>query len=188
LEEAPTRFTALLGQRTRWMKGWMQTALVHCRRPLSLFADLGPRRGAAVLAMFAGGFAGPLLTPILFVHFLYEAVFGRLLTPQTPVDVALSTLWCFLALSGAGAVVWPLSVGMSRRGLRDLWPALLFLPLWMLMLSLAAWRGLIELWSRPFYWQKTEHGVALHGDMLGPRKSFRPGLGEKPSLERKARA
>ncbi len=113
-EEAPTTLRALLDQRTRWLKGWMQTALVHCRDPVRLLADLGPRRAVAVLAMFTGGFAGPLLFPLLTTVFCYRAAFGDLLTPRTPVDVVLDTLWCFTALSGLVALIWPPLVGMRR--------------------------------------------------------------------------
>jgi cellulose synthase/poly-beta-1,6-N-acetylglucosamine synthase-like glycosyltransferase len=35
-EEAPARFGAWLRQRTRWYKGWIQTWLVHMRRPRRL--------------------------------------------------------------------------------------------------------------------------------------------------------
>ncbi len=165
-EEAPLTFKALLDQRTRWLKGWMQTALVHCRDPRRLLADLGPRRTLAVLAMFTSGFAGPLLYPFLTSIFCYRAAFGDLLTPRTPLEVALSTIWCFTALSGLAALIWPPLVGMRRRGLTRLWPALLAAPLWQLMLSLAAWRALAELWARPFLWRKTEHGLAPRADPM----------------------
>lgn len=184
-EEAPATFVALLKQRARWQKGWMQTALVHCRHPLRLVAELGLRRAGAVLATFAGGFLGPLLGPLLSARLVYDAAYGRLLTPETPFEIARGTLWCFLALSGAGAIVWPLLVGMRRRRLTALWPSLLFLPLWLLMLSLAAWRALIELWRRPFHWDKTEHGLTERGvEMLKDAPAeWRAGSSEEPLLE-----
>jgi cellulose synthase/poly-beta-1,6-N-acetylglucosamine synthase-like glycosyltransferase len=163
-EEAPLTLKALLDQRARWLKGWMQTALVHCLNPRRLFKDLGARSGVAALAMFTGGFAGPLLFPFLTTVFCYRAAFGDLLTPRTPLELALSTLWCFTALSGLVAMIWLPIVGMRRRGLTRFWPALLGAPLWQLMLSVAAWRALAELWARPFHWQKTEHGLAARVD------------------------
>ena len=42
-EEAPIRFKAWLGQRSRWMKGWMQTWGVHMREPRRLWREAGPR-------------------------------------------------------------------------------------------------------------------------------------------------
>src|SRR5690606_14219476 len=39
-EEAPLGLRVWMGQRTRWMKGWMQTFVVHNRRPFELLSDL----------------------------------------------------------------------------------------------------------------------------------------------------
>ena len=177
-EEAPTSLNALLHQRTRWLKGWMQTALVHCRDPLRFVRDLGPRRALAVLAMFTGGFAGPLLGPLLTGALLLNSVYGDLLTPRTNTEIALSTLWCFLALSGVAAIFWPLLLGMRRRHLTHLWPALLLAPLWQAMLSVAAWRALFELWTQPFHWSKTEHGLTPRGEASPPMIS-----GEQPEFQ-----
>jgi cellulose synthase/poly-beta-1,6-N-acetylglucosamine synthase-like glycosyltransferase len=40
-EEAPSRITQWLKHRTRWLKGWMQSWLVHLRHPLRLWRDSG---------------------------------------------------------------------------------------------------------------------------------------------------
>jgi len=156
----------------------MQTALVHCRNPLRFVRDLGPSRALAVLAMFTGGFAGPLLGPLLTGALLVNSVYGDLLTPRTNAEIALSTLWCFLALSGAAAIVWPLLLGMRRRKLTHLWPALLLAPLWQAMLSIAAWRALFELWTQPFHWSKTEHGLTPRGEASPSTMS-----GEQPEFQ-----
>ena len=159
-EEAPEVFEALLAQRGRWLKGWMQTALAHCRDPRRLFEDLGPRRALAAIGMFAGGFAAPLIGPPLTLAFLCRAVFGDLLHPRDDFELALATLWCGLALGGLVASFCPILLGMRRAGLQRLAPALLAAPAWKLMQSAAAWRALFELWRQPFLWRKTEHGVA----------------------------
>ena len=52
-------------------------------------------------------------------------------------------------------------MGMRRRGLTRFRRALIYLPLWLMMLSIAAWRALYELWRRPFHWEKTEHGLTM---------------------------
>jgi cellulose synthase/poly-beta-1,6-N-acetylglucosamine synthase-like glycosyltransferase len=162
-EEAPATFGALVRQRTRWFKGWMQTFIVHCRRPVRLFVDLGVRRAIAVLAMFAGGLFGPLLGPFLAARITYDAIFGALLAPVGLLEIALSTLWCFLAIAGAISLFFPLAVGMRRHGLTRFRRSLICLPAWLMMLSLAAWRALYELWRRPFHWEKTEHGLTMRG-------------------------
>lgn len=160
-EEAPASFTALVRQRTRWFKGWMQTFVVHCRRPVRLFVDLGARRAIGVVAMFGSALFGPLLGPFLAARMVWDAMFGALLAPVSPADIALSTLWCFLAVAGAAALILPLAIGMRRGGLTRFRRALIYLPMWLAMLSIAAWRAVYELWRRPFHWEKTEHGLTL---------------------------
>ena len=159
-EEAPVTLKALVNQRSRWMKGWMQTALTHLRDPRQLRADLGLARTLATLVMFVGGFLGPLLGPLLAAIFAWRAAFGEMLAPKTLVDAAFSTLWCSLALSGLASAFWPMYLGMRRRKLERLWPAFFIAPLWQAMLTLAAWRALIELWKNPYLWRKTEHGLS----------------------------
>lgn len=161
LEEAPCEFYALLRQRTRWLKGWMQTALVHCRDLPGFFADLGAARGVAVLAMFVGGFVAPLYGPLFTCLLMFHAVFGSLFRPQTPHDTFWSGLWCLVAISGLCVEVWSKFIAMRRENIFALWPALIFWPLWTLMLTMAAWRALRDLWLRPFYWEKTAHSLLV---------------------------
>ena len=42
-EEAVPRARPWIRQRSRWVKGYLQTYLVHMRRPLRLLRELGPR-------------------------------------------------------------------------------------------------------------------------------------------------
>lgn len=50
-EEAPNTLGAWMNQRTRWMKGWIQSAIVHLRAPLELLAALGPFRTTVLASM-----------------------------------------------------------------------------------------------------------------------------------------
>jgi len=159
-EEAPGDFVALTRQRTRWLKGWMQTALAHCRHPYRLFVDLGWRRASAVMAMFIGGVLGPLLGPFFAARFILDALYGDLLAPRSADEMILTLLWCGVAGLGAVSLLWPLWLGVRRRKLARHLPQLLLLPAWLAMLTFAAWRALSELWLRPFHWEKTEHGLA----------------------------
>ncbi|MBV8472206.1 MAG: glycosyltransferase, partial [Hyphomicrobiales bacterium] len=53
-EEAPVRFSVWYWQRVRWQKGWMQTLIVHSRRPARIVRELGVARAAAAMAMIGG--------------------------------------------------------------------------------------------------------------------------------------
>lgn len=169
-EEAPVAFNALVNQRSRWMKGWMQTALTHLRDPRRLRADLGLASTLATVVMFAGGFLGPLLGPLLTAIFVARAAFGDALAPRTLAEAALSTLWCSLALWGFASAFWPMYLGMRRRRLERLWPAFFIAPLWQAMLTLAAWRALFELWKNPYLWRKTEHGLSRRRRVRSARR------------------
>jgi hypothetical protein len=178
-EEAPAAPGALLRQRTRWFKGWMQTGFAHCRSPARFFGDLGARRGFAVLAMFANAVLGPLLAPFLAVRLLGDAAFGALLAPATRIDAAFLILWAGVALAGAFALLVPLAIGARRLATAAPRGVPFLLPLWLAMLSVAAWRALFDLWRRPSHWEKTEHGLTARGAAAS---------GEEPLLEGEAGA
>ena len=160
MEEAPVTLRAWLGQRQRWQKGWVQTLMVHFRAPGVLVHELGWLRALATLGLAGGMVAGPLLGPGFAALTLWLAVYGTLLSPQTAFEIVASTLACFVWLAGICASLLPAVLGMRRRGLAALWPWLALLPVYYLLVSLAAWQGLAELFTRPFHWQKTAHGVS----------------------------
>ena len=36
---------------------------------------------------------------------------------------------------------------------------MLIVPAYWVLMSVAAWKGFIQLFTKPFYWEKTEHGL-----------------------------
>ena len=36
------------------------------------------------------------------------------------------------------------------------------MPLYWLLISLAAWKGFWQIFTKPFYWEKTVHGLTDH--------------------------
>jgi len=46
-----------------------------------------------------------------------------------------------------------------RRGNYDLVKISLLMPFYWVMMSIAAWRGFLQLVTRPNYWEKTRHGL-----------------------------
>ena len=159
-EEAPANFNAWLAQRRRWMKGWMQTLIVHLRHPLLLMRELGALRAAALLTMLAGGVLGPLVGPLYVALFIHEWLVGALFSPVTTMDMIASALWCSIAVLGAIALTVPILIGARRRGLGGLLPLLALLPAYQILLGLAAAMALVDLFRRPHHWAKTTHGLA----------------------------
>ncbi len=159
-EEAPARFNAWLTQRMRWSKGWTQTFITISRDPARLVAEVG-WSGVGVLAlMMTNLVAAPLLWPFLSALLAWRLATAGLPEPTSALIVVETTLWLSVALFGAGSVVWLALLGMKRRKLLGLWMFLPLLPLYYLLMSVAAWAALYDLAVRPFHWRKTEHGLA----------------------------
>lgn len=149
-EEAPARFRPWLQQRTRWLKGHMQTWLVLMRNPVATFRELGAAGFMAMHLTLSGGIAAALIHgPLLLV------LAWGLFSPDRQLPVG------DLALAGIGylsAVLGGLSAALSLRN-GALARSILTMPLYWPLASLAAILAIIELVRRPHYWAKTEHGL-----------------------------
>jgi cellulose synthase/poly-beta-1,6-N-acetylglucosamine synthase-like glycosyltransferase len=171
-EEAPVTVARWLPQRTRWLKGWMVTLIVHARNPRRLVRDLGPTRALSVAVTLCGTVLSALLGPPLLVAAALEAWWGTLFRPDTPLWWLLVAVAGLVLAGGALALLWPVFAGLRRAGHPKLaiWAATL--PLYLALLSLAAWRALVELRRDPQGWNKTEHGLATRRSRPGNRGGF----------------
>jgi cellulose synthase/poly-beta-1,6-N-acetylglucosamine synthase-like glycosyltransferase len=159
-EEAPIRFKAWLGQRSRWMKGWMQTWGVHMREPRRLWRQAG-LRGLLTLNIIVGGnVLTALAYPILVVEL--AGYFLSLITGTTSgwfFAGPLAALHIATLAAGFLSTIAVGLMGLARRGnLRAGW-VLALTPFYWGFLSIAAWRALWQLWRDPYRWEKTEHGL-----------------------------
>ena len=84
-EEAPVDFSGWLKQRTRWLKGWMQTYLVHTRQPGRLGAELGLRGALGFHALMGGLIGSALVHPVFYGLLAYHWLSGSLLEPAETV-------------------------------------------------------------------------------------------------------
>lgn len=170
-EEAPARASAWLSQRRRWIKGWLQTLMVHGRDPARLWREMGFLRVVAAMAILATGAIGPLAAPFIVLALAYGLIEGDLLSPPTTAAAIADAAWIALAIGGAMSIVFMYALGACRRrlGRESLW--LLALPAYHAMLSIAAWGAVVELWRRPFEWSKTEHGLARSSRMSARRRA-----------------
>ena len=83
MEEAPASWRNWRGQRTRWIKGWIQTYLVHMRRPLRLWRDLGAWRFAGFQLTIGATILSLLVHPWFYVLAAMHASFGERLVPES---------------------------------------------------------------------------------------------------------
>jgi glycosyltransferase XagB len=157
-EEANSQVVNWLRQRSRWSKGYMQTVLVHTRRPWRLLRELGVKGTTVFLLTIGGAFVTALLAPVFWILLLLWGFFQpewiAALFPG-PVYYAASVS----LVAGNFALVF-LSLGAAvSRGHDDLAPHALLIPCYWALMSAAAYLALIELFVRPYHWHKTEHGL-----------------------------
>ena len=158
-EEANVSQSNWIRQRSRWIKGYMQTFLVHTRRPIKLARSIGPL-GTAGFVFFVGGtMLSGLLNPLFWGMFLFW-VFAQ----TTGMDIIFPPVLLFICvfnlLVGNGLFMYLLMLAPFRRRAVKLAPFSLTAMWYWALMSFAAWKGLVQLITKPFYWEKTEHGLS----------------------------
>ncbi|MGB6510386.1 MAG: glycosyltransferase family 2 protein, partial [Xanthobacteraceae bacterium] len=168
-EEAPARFMPWLRQRTRWYKGWMQTWLVHMRRPGRLFRELTPAGAIAFQIFFAANVLAALIHP-LFMTGLGVTLYALPMPWANTVIENAAPIFVTSLLSGYVSTILLDVIGLRRRGLLGNAWVLILTPLHWLLLSAAAWRALFQLIYAPQRWEKTEHGMARTSRVAGSHR------------------
>ncbi len=156
-EEAPLTLKAWMAQRTRWMKGWMQTFVVHNRAPRQFLREIGWRGFLGFQVLVGGMIVASLLHTVfiasLLARLLLEGVVG--LVPRDWWD------WTAIGIlaSGYGGAIAIQVSGLWHQRAWSLLPQQLLLPAYWLLHTLAAVRAVHELIVDPMHWAKTTHGV-----------------------------
>ena len=161
-EEANCRALPWIKQRSRWIKGYMMTWAVHMRQPRLLWRQLGPRAFLGFQVMFLGSIAQFLLAPLLLSFTVVAFGLPHPLLDALPPWVFWAMAAVFVLSETANLTVGIIGLRRTRHRLSLWWvPTMkLYFPL----ASLAAYKALWELVSRPFYWDKTTHGIFDHVD------------------------
>lgn len=158
-EEAPRRFGAWMRQRTRWYKGWMQTLLVHARRPRRLARGAGLTGALALVFLLGSGVAAALINPFLILGVLLD-LWTQPASDLSPGALVLDWISLCVLVLGYASAMTAIALGMRRRRVPGLWRVLPLVPVYWLMMSAAAWRALFHLVIAPYRWEKTDHGLA----------------------------
>ncbi|MFI9005813.1 glycosyltransferase [Actinosynnema sp. NPDC053489] len=158
-EEANRAAGNWVRQRSRWIKGYIQTLLVHLRHPVRLVRTTGWKQAAGFALLIGGTPLSFLCVPPLYALLVLSVVVDpAVLAPLFPGWV----LWTSLAnlLVGNALMVWVSMMGAFRRQRYRLVPWALLNPLYWLLHSIAAYKAVGQLVTKPHYWEKTEHGLS----------------------------
>ena len=163
MEEANSDPINWVRQRSRWYKGYMQTWLVHMRRPVKLFRILGFRSFIRFNLVMAGT---PIIAVLNLAFWLITALWflgqPSLIGAVFPWYIYFPALVALVI--GNFATLYMNLITLCEDDRPDLlWPALT-VPLFWVMMSIAAAKGLYQLIRRPSYWEKTFHGLDTPAD------------------------
>ena len=140
----------------------MQTWLVHTRRPLHLWRQLGTGRFLGFHVIIAGMIFSALAHPVFWLLLAMEAFAETpFLLPATVLGVHLWLIALFNVAVGFLASMILSYIALRQTGGRHA-SQVLFMPFYWLLISLAAYRALVQLVINPFHWEKTEHGVSRY--------------------------
>lgn len=159
-EEAPPSVPVWLRQRTRWLKGWLQTILVHMRNPARTTCELGLRGTLFFHLVLTAIVVSMLVHPLYFVLCGYQ--FYTLHEGGKPsLGESIWLGWSIFNLA-AGYLTYGVLARLVMLRTRARGESLLLFtfPLYWLMISAAGWRALVQLFFQPFKWEKTAHGLA----------------------------
>lgn len=157
-EEANSDFVNWAKQRSRWYKGYLQTWLVHLRSPRRTARELG-WKSFWQFNLFVGGtpllaLLNPLFWALTILWFVGHPAFIKELFPA-PVYYMGVTCWAVGNFTIAYLTV--ISVRHAKRP--ELLLAALLVPVYWLMMSIAATKAAIQLATAPSFWEKTTHGL-----------------------------
>lgn len=150
-EEAPVTFAAWLNQRTRWIKGHMQTWLVLMRDPSRTARQMGLPAFAMMHLMLSGGLAAAFLHGPIACIIVIDA-----LSPYS----LLTTADFVLAICGYSVAIFAALTACALSNSLSHARAALTMPAYWPLASIAAYRALFALLFRPHHWAKTAHGVS----------------------------
>ena len=158
-EEANKKVGNWIRQRSRWIKGYMQTYLVHMRHPIELIKNVG-LKGFIGFQLFIGGtpfvfLANPIMWFVFIIWLLTKSEIIMLVFPDWVMYVSV-----FNFLFGNALMIYMNMMSVFRRKYYNLLPFALLNPIYWFLHSVAVYKALWQLISNPFYWEKTEHGIS----------------------------
>lgn len=157
-EEAPTRLRSWIKQRSRWYKGHLQTYLVHMRHPRKLREEMGVKKFLYFQLTFGGAIFMPLINPMLWLVTLITAIFPG--TFHSLFSYPVQQICIFNLIAGNMFFILMYAVACVREKKYSYVPLSILMPIYWILISIGAWRGLTQLIRKPFYWEKTDHGIS----------------------------
>lgn len=161
MEEANSQVGNWIRQRSRWIKGYMQTYLVHLRNPFELYRTLGFPAFMGFHLFIGGNVISGLFNPIFWFLYFFFLITGSTILEEV-FPPALLYVNLFTLIVGNLGLTYLAALAPIKRRYYELIPlGLTVLGYWVLI-SIAAYKALYQLITNPYYWEKTQHGISKY--------------------------
>ena len=162
-EEANSKPLNWFRQRSRWIKGYIQTYAIHMRRPKDFHFNF-QEPDILIFQLVVGGkvlsmFINPLMWLLTLAYFVCRPLVGPTIESFYPPPVMYLGTFCLII--GNFLYLYYYMIGCARRNYYYLIKYVFLVPLYWLAMSLAAWKALWEIFRKPHFWAKTTHGFHL---------------------------
>lgn len=163
-EEANSNLNSWIKQRSHWIKGYIQGFFVHIRSPKGFMRSIKEPHFFTFLLIVGGKtlsvFINPFLWLITISYFLFRPILGPFIESFYPAPIFYIGL--FTLLVGNFIYMYNYMLGSARRGNWHLVEVSYLVPFYWLLMSFAAWKALYQIIVKPYYWEKTTHGLHLN--------------------------
>lgn len=173
-EEANSSMSNWFWQRTRWIKGYIQTYLVHMRRPHEFINHWREPHVITFQLVVGGKIASMIINPIMWIltisYFLFRSTLGPSIESLFPAPVFYMAI--FSLVLGNFLYLYYYMLGCAKRKEYKIIKYIIFVPLYWLAISLAAYTSWYKLIVQPHYWAKTKHGLHLKNVPVAPEEKI----------------
>jgi len=161
MEEANSSFLGWFKQRSRWIKGYIQTYLVHMRNPHEFITDWSNPHILTFQIIVGFRFMSMWINPILWImtilYFASRQAFGPAI--ESLFITPILYIGTFSLVVGNFLYFYYNMIGAAKRGEWYLVKYAFFAPVYWLMMSYASLKALQSIILAPHYWEKTTHGL-----------------------------
>lgn len=173
-EEANSQIGNWIRQRSRWIKGYIQTYFVNMRNPAEFFSKFGSH--AWIFQLLIGGkiafcFINPFLWMMTISYFALYNLVGPSIEAIYPAYIFYMALVSLVF--GNFMFFYVYMIGCARRSQWSLIKSLFLVPAYWLLISIAAFIALYQFIVKPHYWEKTIHGLDMNFPKVH-KPSWRP--------------
>ncbi len=163
-EEANSDLLNWFGQRSRWIKGYIQSYLVHMRTPQNIGKGWKDPHIITFQLIVGGKIISMLVNPFMWIltilYFSFRPTFGPMIESLFPPLIFYPAV--LAAILGNFLYLYYYMIGMAKRGYFELIEYAYLVPLYWLYMSAAAWFAAYKIITHPHYWYKTKHGLHLN--------------------------